>query len=68
MELRPNPKDLEGVNSNTEIKGLKIVLNCRIHNHVWAIWFRGEEDLHNNLKADWDKCSLCRLEAEARRG
>jgi uncharacterized protein YlaI len=42
------------------IKGIKLYLNCKICNRIWAIWFEDEKDLLENLPNDWFYCKTCK--------
>ncbi len=58
--IEPNIKDLDEINSTTQINGLKLMLNCKKCGRRWAYWFSGVDDLQNNLPGNWYICQNCK--------
>jgi hypothetical protein len=56
--IRANIEELES-SSRTKIHGLKLTLHCDNCGRKWAIWFRDENDLLNNLPENWYICNTC---------
>ena len=59
MKIKANNKELQELNVNTKIYGIKLIMNCNQCGKRWAIWFEGEDDLVNNLPEDFYRCSTC---------
>lgn len=57
--INPSNSELQNINSNTTIYGLKLTLNCKC-GRKWAIWFKDLEDLEQTLPENWHICSACK--------
>mgnify|MGYP007116717505 CR=1 FL=1 len=58
--IRPNNEELQRLESDTKIHGIKLILNCKKCNRRWSIWFENESDLLNHLPENWHVCSSCK--------
>ena len=62
--IYPNEKELENIQSNTTINGLKLILTCSTCGRKWSIWFSGLDDRNNNLPENWHICQNCKNQTD----